>query len=53
MCSWHLQGGTGANVLVGIQVSDTGIDEFRDRANNIGYEYEVESTNEAFQLLMR
>ncbi|KAL8516791.1 hypothetical protein ACS0TY_015158 [Phlomoides rotata] len=47
------QGGTGANVLVGIQVSDTEMDEFKDRANNLGYEYEVESRNEAFQILMR
>lgn len=51
--SLHLQGGTGANVLVGIQVSDAEMDEFRDRANSLGYEYEVETRNEAFQLLMR
>ncbi|KAK6140107.1 hypothetical protein DH2020_026105 [Rehmannia glutinosa] len=48
----HL-GETGANVLVGIQVPDSEMDEFRDRANSLGYEYEVETRNEAFQLLMR
>ncbi|KAK4478694.1 hypothetical protein RD792_014188 [Penstemon davidsonii] len=47
------QGETGANVLVGIQVAETEMDEFQNRANSLGYEYEVETTNEAFQLLMR
>ncbi|CAI9762107.1 unnamed protein product [Fraxinus pennsylvanica] len=47
------QGETGANMLVGIQVARTEMDEFRNRANSLGYEYELESDNEAFQLLMR
>ncbi|KAL0336947.1 UNVERIFIED_CONTAM: Threonine dehydratase 1 biosynthetic, chloroplastic [Sesamum calycinum] len=47
------QGETGANVLVGIQVAQHEMDEFRDRANSLGYEYELETRNEAFQLLMR
>ncbi|KAI3473308.1 hypothetical protein Pfo_030599 [Paulownia fortunei] len=47
------QGETGANVFVGIQVSESEMDEFRDCANSLGYEYEVETRNEAFQLLMR
>ncbi|KAL0283141.1 UNVERIFIED_CONTAM: Threonine dehydratase 1 biosynthetic, chloroplastic [Sesamum angustifolium] len=46
-------GETGANVLVGIQVAQHEMDEFRDRANSLGYEYELETRNEAFQLLMR
>ncbi|CAA2970447.1 threonine dehydratase biosynthetic, chloroplastic-like [Olea europaea subsp. europaea] len=46
------QGETGANVLVGIQVAHTERDKFHACANSLGYEYEVESTNEAFQLLM-
>ncbi|KAK9289616.1 hypothetical protein L1049_007773 [Liquidambar formosana] len=46
------QGETGANVLVGIQVARTDMDEFLDRANSLGYDYAVESSNEAFQLLM-
>ncbi|KAK2965373.1 hypothetical protein RJ640_024115 [Escallonia rubra] len=47
------QGETGANVLVGIQVASTEMDEFRSRANDLGYEYAVETNNEAFLLLMR
>ncbi|KAL3628411.1 Threonine dehydratase biosynthetic, chloroplastic [Castilleja foliolosa] len=47
------QGETGANVLVGIQVPDIEMDEFGDLANSLGFEYEVETINEAFQLLMR
>lgn len=43
----------GANVLVGIQVSSNELDEFRYQANNLGYEYDLETDNEAFQLLMR
>lgn len=46
------KGETGANVLVGIQVPLTEMDEFRDRANNLGYSYTEENSNEAFQLLM-
>ncbi|XAR64602.1 Threonine ammonia-lyase [Bertholletia excelsa] len=46
------QGETGANVLVGIQVALSEMDEFHDRANALGYDYVVESTNEAFSLLM-
>lgn len=49
----HLQGETGANVLVGIQVAQTEMEEFRHRANSLGYEYELETANEAFRLLMR
>ncbi|KAL1541343.1 Threonine dehydratase biosynthetic, chloroplastic [Salvia divinorum] len=47
------QGETGANVLVGIQVARTEMEEFRRRANSLGYEYAVETANEAFQILMQ
>ena len=47
-----VKGEIGANVLVGIQVASTEMDEFQNRACNLGYEYAVETTNEAFQLLM-
>ncbi|KAL3839732.1 hypothetical protein ACJIZ3_024323 [Penstemon smallii] len=33
------QGETGANVLVGIQVAHTEMEEFRDRANSLGYQF--------------
>ncbi|KAL1566029.1 Threonine dehydratase biosynthetic, chloroplastic [Salvia divinorum] len=47
------QGESGANVLVGIQVAPTEMEEFHYRANSLGYAYELETANEAFQLLMR
>ncbi|KAJ9555082.1 hypothetical protein OSB04_009696 [Centaurea solstitialis] len=50
---YRAQGEAGANVLVGIQVPQSEYCEFRERANNLGYEYEMETDNEAFQLLMR
>ncbi|KAM7464299.1 hypothetical protein LguiA_032420 [Lonicera macranthoides] len=46
------QGDTGANVLVGIQVSETEKAEFRNRANTLGYDYTEETVNAAFRLLM-
>ncbi|KAG9155448.1 hypothetical protein Leryth_009877 [Lithospermum erythrorhizon] len=49
---YRAEGRTVANVLVGIQVPHTENDEFRVRADTLGYEYKVESTNEAFELLM-
>ncbi|KAK4377724.1 hypothetical protein RND71_004020 [Anisodus tanguticus] len=49
---YRAQGDTGANVLVGIQVPQHEVHEFQGRAENLGYEYAVESLNEAFQLIM-
>lgn len=49
---YRAQGDTGANVLVGIQVPQDEVVEFEGRANNLGYEYAVESLNEAYQLIM-
>ena len=46
------QGETGANVLVGIQVPKSEMDEFHDRANRLGYDYTVVNNNDDFQLLM-
>ncbi|XP_076950029.1 threonine dehydratase 1 biosynthetic, chloroplastic-like [Bidens hawaiensis] len=48
-----VEGESGANVLVGIQVPSNDLIEFRGLANNLGYDYEIESDNEGFQLLMR
>ncbi|CAI9268005.1 unnamed protein product [Lactuca saligna] len=50
---YRAQGETGANVLIGIQVPTTELNEFRSCANDLGYDYEIESDNEGFQLLMR
>ncbi|XP_059296282.1 threonine dehydratase 1 biosynthetic, chloroplastic isoform X1 [Lycium ferocissimum] len=49
---YRAQGDTGANVLVGIQVPQDEVDEFQGRADSLGYEYAVESLNEAFQIIM-
>ncbi|KAL1815892.1 hypothetical protein ACET3Z_018466 [Daucus carota] len=49
---YRTQGEAGANVLVGIQVPSTEMAEFHIRANNLGYSYTVENSNNAFQLLM-
>ncbi|KAL3326865.1 hypothetical protein AABB24_037525 [Solanum stoloniferum] len=49
---YRAQGDTGANVLVGIQVPQDEVVEFEGRADNLGYEYAVESLNEAYQLIM-
>ncbi|EXB75950.1 Threonine dehydratase biosynthetic [Morus notabilis] len=46
------QGATGANVLVGIQVPSSEMDEFRDRADSLGYEYTVVTNDGDFKLLM-
>ncbi|KAM5559646.1 threonine dehydratase biosynthetic, chloroplastic [Rosa sericea] len=46
------QGETGANVLVGIQVSKNEIDEFHSRANSLGYDYVVVTNDIDFELLM-
>ncbi|XP_075638643.1 threonine dehydratase biosynthetic, chloroplastic [Castanea sativa] len=46
------QGETGANVLVGVQIASSEMDEFHDRANNLGYEYVVVTNDNNFQLLM-
>lgn len=48
-----VQGGTGANVLVGIQVPDEEMKEFQNQAKNLGYEYAHEMKNEAYRLLMQ
>ncbi|KAJ9559011.1 hypothetical protein OSB04_013625 [Centaurea solstitialis] len=50
---YRAQGEMGANVLVGIQVLPTELNEFRRCANDLGYNYEMESDNEGFKLLMR
>uniref|UniRef100_A0A7N1A940 ACT-like domain-containing protein n=1 Tax=Kalanchoe fedtschenkoi TaxID=63787 RepID=A0A7N1A940_KALFE len=50
---YRAQGEVGANVLVGIQVPKSEMDEFMRRADQLGYQYTIESDNEAFQLLMQ
>lgn len=47
-----VQGATGANVLVGVQVPRCEMDEFHRRADNLGYEYVLVNDDDAFRLLM-
>ncbi|KMT06426.1 hypothetical protein BVRB_7g161000 [Beta vulgaris subsp. vulgaris] len=49
---YRAQGEAGANVLVGIQVPSSEMDEFRERADNIGFIYAIESGNEVYDVLM-
>ncbi|KAK1400240.1 Threonine dehydratase [Heracleum sosnowskyi] len=49
---YRAQGEAGANVLVGIQVPSEEMIEFQTRADNLGYCYTVENSNNAFQLLL-
>ncbi|XVF55603.1 hypothetical protein PTKIN_Ptkin06aG0049200 [Pterospermum kingtungense] len=46
------QGATGANVLVGIQVMKSEMEEFIHRADSLGYDYVLVTDDENFQLLM-
>ncbi|XP_019186655.1 PREDICTED: threonine dehydratase biosynthetic, chloroplastic-like [Ipomoea nil] len=46
------EGGGGVNVLFDLQVGSNEMDEFMQEANNLGYEYAVETCNEAFQLFI-
>lgn len=43
----------GANVLVALQIAKEDEEEFIARADALGYEYQDECNNEAFQLIMR
>jgi len=48
----YLQGETGANVLVGIQIPLSEMDEFQEQADNLGYLYALENINQVYDLLM-
>lgn len=50
---YRAQGESGANVLVGFQIPISEMEEFQSRANGLGYSYMEETSNYAFQLLMR
>ncbi|KAJ8506579.1 hypothetical protein OPV22_007465 [Ensete ventricosum] len=50
---YRAQGETGANVLVGIQVPKEDMREFKRRAQDLGYEYTYEMTDESYRLLMQ
>ncbi|KAH7424326.1 hypothetical protein KP509_11G002500 [Ceratopteris richardii] len=50
---YRSQGEMGANVLVGMQVQEQDEEEFINCASLLGYDYQDEGSNVAFQLLMR
>ncbi|KAK1389565.1 Threonine dehydratase [Heracleum sosnowskyi] len=50
---YRAQGESGANVLVGFQIPISEMEEFQSRASELGYSYMEETSNYAFQLLMR
>ncbi|RZS22864.1 hypothetical protein BHM03_00055703 [Ensete ventricosum] len=50
---YRAQGETGANVLVGIQVPKEDMREFKRQAQDLGYEYTYEMTDESYRLLMQ
>ncbi|KAF9591715.1 hypothetical protein IFM89_006061 [Coptis chinensis] len=49
---YRAQGETGANVLVGMQVLDSELDEFHSCANCLGFDYTDETYNPGRDLLM-
>lgn len=49
---YRAQGEAGANVLVGIQVPSSEVDDFRERADNLGFMYAIENGNEVYEVLM-
>uniref|UniRef100_A0A7N0TT66 threonine ammonia-lyase n=1 Tax=Kalanchoe fedtschenkoi TaxID=63787 RepID=A0A7N0TT66_KALFE len=49
---YRAQGDSGANLLVGFQVSVSELDDFRALADGLGYDYVFETNNEALQLLL-
>lgn len=50
--SFKKKGETGANVLVGIQVPEQEMEEFKNRAKALGYDYFLVSDDDYFKLLM-
>ncbi|KAL0744031.1 hypothetical protein Bca4012_085544 [Brassica carinata] len=50
---YRAEGAAGANVLVGIQVPEHEMEEFRNRAQVLGYEYVLVSEDINFKLLMQ
>lgn len=50
---YRSQGEMGANVLVALQIAEEDEKEFVDRANALGYEFQDERNNTAFQLILR
>ena len=50
MCCPHFQGESGGNVLMGLQVVSSEMDEFKALADTLGCDYAFETSNRALQL---
>ncbi|XP_021743182.1 threonine dehydratase biosynthetic, chloroplastic-like isoform X2 [Chenopodium quinoa] len=49
---YRAQGEAGANVLVGIQVPSSEMDQFQQCADNLAFMYAIENGNEVYEVLM-
>ncbi|CAD5174471.1 unnamed protein product [Musa acuminata subsp. malaccensis] len=49
---YRAQGEIGANVLVGIQGPEEDTHEFKNQAQELGYEFTCEMSNESYRLLI-
>ncbi|KAK6779484.1 hypothetical protein RDI58_021668 [Solanum bulbocastanum] len=52
LCRYRDQGEINASVLVGFQIPQSEIDEFKNKADELGYPYEFDNFNEAFNLVV-
>ncbi|KAK4730855.1 hypothetical protein R3W88_023843 [Solanum pinnatisectum] len=52
LCRYHDQGDINASVLVGFQIPQSEMDEFKNQADKLGYPYELDNINEAFNLVV-
>ncbi|KAL3327682.1 hypothetical protein AABB24_035381 [Solanum stoloniferum] len=52
LCRYRDQGDINASVLVGFQIPQSEIDEFKKQADALGYPYEFDNFNEAFNLVV-
>lgn len=50
MCCPRFQGESGGNVLMGLQVVSSEMDEFKALADTLGCDYAFETSNKALQL---
>ncbi|KAK4730856.1 hypothetical protein R3W88_023844 [Solanum pinnatisectum] len=52
LCRYRDQGDINGNVLVGFQVPQSEMDEFKSQADGLGYPYELDNFNEAFNIVV-
>lgn len=52
LCRYRNQGDINASLLMGFQVPQAEMDEFKNQADKLGYPYELDNYNEAFNLVV-